>query len=325
MRARGREHEGPNAGSATRTGATSAADSAASATRAQRVAALQRAVGNRALAPLMRRPSVRLGAAAGPVLQRKGVIRTAVDTIGEKWRAFGSSTDRVEGVLFEELLPLLESHTKAGGMTGKQKNVDPGSWIPWRRAIVLDPRKADARRVALGLEQWIFSASEGAERYYAEMRQAIAHFGPPSLDWQFGISDLTEPDVHNSSGVSLEIKRTTTHTASAIDAFIRAARAQSCGRVTRPNGMPFTGWRTAVELTSSENPWPFTHAELKHKKLTPRDIPAYGAANQAELVGRVKARNLAPNAQIPLTQMGKHEIAVTWLSQNPPALFSVSL
>jgi hypothetical protein len=280
-------------------------------------AALQRGIGNRAVASLLG-PS---GRATGPLVQRKGVISSAIDSITLNWRLFDENTTEVRGILFHEYLPMLASHTKAAGKTKNPAKANPYSSPP----MIHDPEKLRVHQVARGLQEWLFSASEGAERYYAEMRQALEQFGPPSPWWQLGVSDLTEPDVHAASGISLESKRTRNHVAAGVDALIREGRAQSCRRITMPDGKPFLEWRIGVEIASAMNPWPFTSTELAKLNIAPYQVPDWGAQQQALFAQRIGARNLQPHTNIPQAQQGRHRLTVTWRYRDPPITFDIML
>jgi hypothetical protein len=279
------------------------------ATPPERVLALQRAAGNHAVAALLGQQ-----AKPGRPTLARGRLTNTVDYIEEKWDEFREHSDDVDAIL-QDFTPMLAGHTKGAGMTKKKKKATKKSGLEF------DPDKPRAMDVANGLSAWVTSSSEGAERYYAEMRSAIVQEGEPSLDWQFGVSDITEPDVHTMGGTSIESKRTTGDQPAAVDTLIREARFQTTKRVTMPDDEPYTAWRVAIEI-AADNPWPYTATELKKAGITASSLPSTILKNPGALPekpdARALRRNLAPQkggktSAVPMDQVGNHEIVVNWL------------
>ncbi len=283
--------------------------------RAAQIAWLQRSVGNRALSARLEVPAP----AAGNLLMRKGRLSTSLGNLEALWTSFSRHSDEVEETLFDDFAPLLADYTKAAGVT---KNQAKSLLNP---LLTYDPDKEKAVNVAAGLEAWLTSASEGAERYYGEMRSSLQLLGSghATLDWQFGVSDMTHPDAFSPIlKASLEGKRTKSTAPAAVDTLIREARAQQTQRNVAPGNIAFTRWLVAIEI-DADNPWPYTLTDLKPRNVSPSEVPALvrndptGRLPQPP-AARIAARNLRPQKgkttlALPMGQAGKHELWVDWL------------
>jgi hypothetical protein len=251
---------------------------------------------------------------------RKGRLSSSLENLETLWDSFSQHSEEVEETLFDDFAPLLADYTKAAGVTKKLSKATANPQLTY------DPDKLKALGVAAGLEAWLTSASEGAERYYGEMRSSLQLLGGghASLDWQFGVSDLAHPDAFSPvQKASLESKRTKTTTPSAVDTLIREARAQQTLRNLAPGNIPYTRWYVVIEI-AADNPWPYTLTELKQRNVRPSEVPALVRHDPTGRLpqpppARIAARKLQPQkgkkiATVPIAQAGKHELYVNWLN-----------
>ncbi|GAA2493659.1 eCIS core domain-containing protein [Winogradskya humida] len=282
--------------------------------------------------------------AAGGNVQRKlvngayvpGELTASTDDVQARWGKFKTSTTNVENRLFTEFLPTLAQHRKSNGRSknpgyapqllqqppvmanGYLYPSNPISVFP-HPTVRHDPEKTRAKSVAKGLLEWTKSATEGAERYYAEMRQTVALFGGGGvMSYQFGVSDKNDPDSYSFpaitgqglvpfSATSVESKRTASAVQTETDKLIREARAQSDKRVSDPAYFTAFGQRiVAVEIDNPGNPWPFTPTTVPPGGLTPADLTA-------RMEDAVDGRTLFDAGKAPKYH---HRLRVTYVSGN---------
>lgn len=248
--------------------------------------------------PIVRRHST--------IIQR-GELTETIGCINETWGQFEGRYKEVKDHLATVVIPRLRSFTKAGSGGKKGKDL---------------PQKKEAKEVASGLSHWVTEATEGADRYYAELRSAKDSKADP-LEVYMGKDTDKEPDfsIHTAKeNTSYESKSLITDKVTSVDGMIRQARGQSAKRQNHPQFGMYTGWHNHIEIKNINNTWPFPPSEVKKMKIHPWAAPGQPEyVNDNKIIDRAKDRNLKPQDKkgnyiaLPVQQQNKHQIDIVYL------------